>query len=396
MIVRFAKGRIIVRGKLVTRGQAKRADHILSYQPNIPLALNTLGSIIMRQFIPFILITLVFASGYLALRIVPTNNPRPARPVNLASSNWEPFIGPELENNGPVAMIVNETIRRMGYEPEISFASWELIQQQTSRSEILGAFPLILSNERTQRYHHSDPILEFEYVLFYNTLHIQNPEAIQTVDDLANQNYRFGKVRGYDVWPELAAAAGEFDVEYDTSAQAFQALADGEIDFLPEGRLPGLVIISGSDILVDSSVFGILEAPAASALNAREGLHFLMPRTIESQRFLEQFNAALAQVKTTPVYEEALTRIDSVLSEAIRVELQPIPGDSIISVVDSMEETTVLQVPLGTRAVVIEWAESFENGTVVDQSLYSTVKLLNGPQQGRVVLVDNRAIKLIP
>ena len=33
------KGRIIVRGKLVTRGKAKRADYILYYKPNIPLAL---------------------------------------------------------------------------------------------------------------------------------------------------------------------------------------------------------------------------------------------------------------------------------------------------------------------------------------------------------------------
>ncbi|HOI96675.1 MAG TPA: DEAD/DEAH box helicase family protein [Syntrophobacter fumaroxidans] len=37
--VSFTKGRIIVRGKLVTRGKAKRADYILYYRPNIPIAL---------------------------------------------------------------------------------------------------------------------------------------------------------------------------------------------------------------------------------------------------------------------------------------------------------------------------------------------------------------------
>ena len=37
--VAFTKGRIIVRGKLVTRGKAKRADYILYYKPNIPIAL---------------------------------------------------------------------------------------------------------------------------------------------------------------------------------------------------------------------------------------------------------------------------------------------------------------------------------------------------------------------
>lgn len=37
--VTFTKGRIIVRGKLVSRGEAKRADYILHYKPNIPIAL---------------------------------------------------------------------------------------------------------------------------------------------------------------------------------------------------------------------------------------------------------------------------------------------------------------------------------------------------------------------
>ena len=37
--VSFTKGRIIVRGKLVSRGKGKRADYILYYKPNIPLAL---------------------------------------------------------------------------------------------------------------------------------------------------------------------------------------------------------------------------------------------------------------------------------------------------------------------------------------------------------------------
>ena len=37
--VGFTNGRIIVRGKLVTRGRAKRADYVLYYKPNIPIAL---------------------------------------------------------------------------------------------------------------------------------------------------------------------------------------------------------------------------------------------------------------------------------------------------------------------------------------------------------------------
>lgn len=37
--VSFTKGRVIVRGHLVTRGEAKRADYILFYKPNVPIAI---------------------------------------------------------------------------------------------------------------------------------------------------------------------------------------------------------------------------------------------------------------------------------------------------------------------------------------------------------------------
>jgi len=34
----FTAGRIIVRGQLAVRGQRKRADYLLFYQPNLPIA----------------------------------------------------------------------------------------------------------------------------------------------------------------------------------------------------------------------------------------------------------------------------------------------------------------------------------------------------------------------
>src|SRR5690625_4311647 len=35
----FTDGRVIVRGNLTARGKRKRADYILSYKPNLPLAI---------------------------------------------------------------------------------------------------------------------------------------------------------------------------------------------------------------------------------------------------------------------------------------------------------------------------------------------------------------------
>lgn len=36
--VYFTKGRVIVRGKIVKRGEAKKADYLLYYKPNLPIA----------------------------------------------------------------------------------------------------------------------------------------------------------------------------------------------------------------------------------------------------------------------------------------------------------------------------------------------------------------------
>lgn len=38
--VTFTDGKIYVRGKLTARGERKRADYILYYKPNIPIAIN--------------------------------------------------------------------------------------------------------------------------------------------------------------------------------------------------------------------------------------------------------------------------------------------------------------------------------------------------------------------
>ncbi len=35
----FTKGRVIVRGRTVKRGEAKKADYILYYKPNLPIAI---------------------------------------------------------------------------------------------------------------------------------------------------------------------------------------------------------------------------------------------------------------------------------------------------------------------------------------------------------------------
>lgn len=331
--------------------------------------------------------------GYLAVRVAPDQGGHPARPVRMATGTWEPFVGPGLEGGGPVGQIVTETMQRMGYAPELSFSSWDLTLDRTRRAEVFGAFPLIRSATRDSLYAISDPILTFEYVLFYHKPRIANPDAIRTAADLTG--YRVGKVAGYDVWPALEAAVSTFDT-LETSTAAFQALARGDIDFLPEGRIPGLAIARGPDVEVDANEFGFLDATDHSLFGATEGLHLMMPPSREARAFLRAFNATLVEVKETTLYREAEAQLRSARPPMDPVELRPIPGEAYVRVIADGAEATPFVVPLGTRAVVLAWPPAFtgQERTSEDEPPRCKVKLLNGPQRGRVVFVDARTVTL--
>lgn len=46
----FTKGRVVVRGKTVRRGEAKKADYLLYYKPNLPIAVIEAKEILARAF----------------------------------------------------------------------------------------------------------------------------------------------------------------------------------------------------------------------------------------------------------------------------------------------------------------------------------------------------------
>ncbi len=352
----------------------------------------------MRRLLMVFSIAFLLGAGYLVFRTTaPSNSLRPAKPVKLATGVWEPYVGPGLKGNGPVCRIVSETVQRMGYEPQFSFSSWDLILAQADMAEVLGVFPFISTRARAERYEISDPILAFEYVLFFDRSRIENPDGIRTASDIRKGDYRFGRIAGYEVWPELDALVSGLEVvEYDTSAGAFRALANGDIDFLPEGRIAGLAIVRGAAVSTDAERFGFLDVSRNPVFGATEGLCLLMSKSPESREFLKAFNAKLAKVKQTLFYREALAEINRGSSQSL-VELRTSPDGGYVKVSLSGGAMRDAYVPAGTRAAVIEWPEAFIGRGQIPPArpVLCRVKLLNGPLQGRVVRVDARAVALI-
>jgi ABC-type amino acid transport substrate-binding protein len=329
--------------------------------------------------------------GAAAVVVGELREPRRAapQPVIVSSGSWAPFVDPDLPRGGPLAEVVTEVLRRAGYAPEISYTSWSLAERRALSGESAAVFPLVGSAVRRDRMLVSDRLADFEYVLFFDRSRPQ--PAVATAADLGR--LRIGRVAGYDYWPELEAAGTTF-VEYETSLDAFRALAAGEIDLLPEGLLSGRALLDSPLFSADAGRFDHLPGDDPW-LHATEGLHLMLAPTDEGRALLHDFNAELAGFRDTRMYAEILGAL-AAQPHAVQVTLTGVGDDDLVELLDP-DGSVGLLAPRGTIARVLDWPAEFVPGHAGEpgpEPLLVRVKVGNGPAQGRVFHVDARAVVL--
>ncbi|WP_329106937.1 transporter substrate-binding domain-containing protein [Micromonospora sp. NBC_01699] len=341
----------------------------------------------LRSWAPALVLVaaVVVATGIVAigLRGSPTT---PSRAVLVSSGSWAPFVGPELPSGGPVTRLVVEVLSRSGYSPEVRYTSWSLAEEQVAAGATVGAFPLVGSESRRTDFLLSDPLVDFEYVLFYNR---RNGEpTVSSAADLGA--LRVGAIDGYDYWGELESAVDEF-VRFGSALEGFRALADGRIDVLAEGLLSGRAVLADPSFAGDAADFGHL--PGDNPLvHSMEGLYFMMADSNEAATVMARFNATLAKMRQSQEYEDIVADLEP--SGRREVTLIPVGGTGLVELLDQ-DGKLVLLAPKGTRAQVLAWPEAFgaSPGPPPDRILVR-VKVTNGPAQGRVLHVDARALLL--
>lgn len=348
------------------------------------------ASVVLRSGLPILIFAILIGlAGWIIASGLRTAPASPPRPIVITSGPWAPFVGPDLPDGGPVAQIVTQVLQGQGYQPQVTFSTWPLALEATRRGETFGAFPFASSAERQQDYYLSDPLIDFDYVLFFDKT--RKPAAVDTPEDL--RKLRIGRIAGYDYWPELEDAVDDF-VPYNSSLEAFQALARGEIDLLPESRASGQAVLADRRFEYDSGRFSFLDYSDNPLLGSVGGMHFLFPKKKDSEKLLAGFNQALAEYKKTDEYV-ALTSGLADGATRDEVSLQPYDGSGLVPLIDDDGKSTLVT-PSGTRALVLNWPKPFVDGSPRPpaKSIMVPVKVIDGPAAGRVLDVDARAIRL--
>lgn len=304
--------------------------------------------------------------AFFIVRPVP---PERSQPIEISTSEWLPYISPDLPDNGPVAKMLTDVFGRAGYTPEFNFTSWPVAEKDVRGGSSIGMAPVVVSSARADFSIYSDPLMDFRYTLFGH--------KGKTLDSLSKRSDLRGitvaRIEGYQYWGELNDSGATF-IDRPSANSAFKAVMDGDADVVAEGSVAGDSVLQGPDFPDDASEY-TEAAPPSSLTSSTQGLRLLIKDTPEGRELQEEFNKALKEYRATEDYQNVLASL-----QGSHEEVQLIASEGGAVELEDDEGEKAGATPSGTAAEVLEWPE----GTPQRTSL-ARVKILEGPLSGRVL-----------
>jgi len=160
------------------------------------------------------------------------------RQILLAATEYPPYYGAKLHNQGVITEIIREAFKRSGYEVEIRFLPWKRALEATRRGEFDALFTAWYRENRTQWFDFSDPLPIANQIGFYKR--VNRHIAFRSIEEL--RPYKIGIVRGYSNPVDFDQAGLDTEAVTDDRLN-MKKLAAGRIDLVLIDRVIGQYII---------------------------------------------------------------------------------------------------------------------------------------------------------
>ena len=160
------------------------------------------------------------------------------RQVLLAATNYPPYYGATLRNQGVITEIIREAFKHSGYETVIRFLPWKRALEATRRGEFDALYSAWYRENRTQWFDFSDPLPISNQIGFFKR--IDRAISYRSIEDL--RPYTIGIVRGYSNPVEFDQAGLNTEAVTDDRLN-MKKLAIGRIDLVLIDRVIGQYII---------------------------------------------------------------------------------------------------------------------------------------------------------
>ena len=219
--------------------------------------------------------------------------------ISLATVDWPPIYGKNLPENGFFAALSREAFKRAGYELEIAFVPWKRAVELAKRGKFHGILGAYYSDERAKYFHYPDPVATNDEVFVQKK---GQGITYTAVEDL--KKYKIGGLRGSAQIEELEKMG--FNIEATTDdIMSIKKLNAGRVDLMIVGKAFLLYTLKNSEEMRQyQEAFEILEPPYKSY-----ELYCPISKKIEnSEKIVEQFNAALQAMKDDGTYQGIMER----------------------------------------------------------------------------------------
>lgn len=340
---------------------------------------------------PVFIVCLIFSS------CTRNNQVKPLKPLSIATGNWEPYVGEDLENDGPVAQMISAVLIELGYLPVFNYYEWGFIDTHLETGYPGLAFPFIKESNKGN-FKYSDPIVNLDYVLFWYNENAETAPNYSSVQEIIDSGRKVGRIRGYTGFPGFTP--GNY-TEVPVAVEGFKMLAEGKIDFLLEAKSAGRALVMSEQVPADASKFTYLGK--ASSPGEKDDTTFVKNLSFRikfspkvSDEFIGSINDAISTCTSTEYYRSLIARVNSPATSLTEAYLNN-PGQSpVYAFSDPVNKDPDYVLPPNTRVVVIQWNRIFTRkigqNIGIPSQLRSCVKILNGPLEGKVVWVENDQI----
>ena len=180
------------------------------------------GSVCLSRF-SFVcaLIFFVFFSGFLFF----SSTVRAEAPLSIGLYTWAPYTGTDLPGSGFATEVIQEGMKRAGYETVVRPAPWSRVLKQVEQGSVDIIPGLWFAEERLD-------IIAYGPVLAFNSLVLitrkDATRKVEAISDLAGLVVGVGRDYAY---PEEFLAAGNFKRDESIDLETnIRKLVDGRID----------------------------------------------------------------------------------------------------------------------------------------------------------------------
>lgn len=208
-----------------------------------------------------------------------------AADLKVAATEWPPFYGSELPDNGFMTEIVLEAFERAGHSSEVEFVPWKRAFEGTRDGKFDALFTMWYREEREADFIFSDPLPSNELVFLVRAGASASFEGYEALKDQT-----VGVVRGYAAPPGFEEAGLKVSEARDDE-ENLRKLLRGRVDMVLTDRIVAQHIIN-TKLADEEDAFGWMEPPVHVDIQ-----YLVVPKVLEaSSDLMAGFNAALAEM----------------------------------------------------------------------------------------------------